>query len=302
MAALEELGLTDVFDVVLGGSAGAVTASYFISKQARFGSTVFYDDLTNKDFINVKRFFVGASILDLDYLIYYVCHEKKPLNFEALQNARQKLVVVSSSALNRRPVYFTDFKDRSDLDRQLIASEKIPIITGVPTYYRGDILFDAAVYEALPVNAALAEKATHMLVLSSQPDGGQIELHWLDRYLVSFLTGFYDREIARAYRHRDRKTNILIESLRKIDESGLWSYPGEMVLRRALYALPIFSKKSANSISLGFDQKSLRDMAMSGYRAVIDIFVEDDIERNILYNKYPPHKEFMEAEMRKHYR
>src|ERR1044071_2792696 len=44
VAALEELGFRDCFDAVYGSSAGAISGAYFIAKQARYGTTIFYDN------------------------------------------------------------------------------------------------------------------------------------------------------------------------------------------------------------------------------------------------------------------
>src|SRR5947209_1851988 len=55
VAALEQLDLLHSFDVVYGASAGAVSAAYFVAGQARYGTTIFYDDINNRRFIDLRR-------------------------------------------------------------------------------------------------------------------------------------------------------------------------------------------------------------------------------------------------------
>jgi predicted acylesterase/phospholipase RssA len=45
---LEELGLTDTFDDVVGVSVGASTAAYFLANQSARGTSLFFEELTTK--------------------------------------------------------------------------------------------------------------------------------------------------------------------------------------------------------------------------------------------------------------
>lgn len=45
LMALHELGVSEVFDVVYGASAGAINATYFLSGQ-RYGLRIYSEDLT----------------------------------------------------------------------------------------------------------------------------------------------------------------------------------------------------------------------------------------------------------------
>ncbi len=63
--ALEALKLTNVFDNVVSISAGACTAAYFLAGQAVMATLVYSDDLTNKQFIDLRRF---NKILDITFM------------------------------------------------------------------------------------------------------------------------------------------------------------------------------------------------------------------------------------------
>ena len=55
VSALEDLGLVDAFDAVYGSSAGAINAAYFLAGQARLGTTIYYEDINNAEFIDLAR-------------------------------------------------------------------------------------------------------------------------------------------------------------------------------------------------------------------------------------------------------
>ena len=78
--ALEELGYTKAFDEVYGVSAGALNAAYFLSGQAAYGTTIYYQDINNRKFINLFR---GRKIVNIDFLMDIIC-SKKPLNVKRL--------------------------------------------------------------------------------------------------------------------------------------------------------------------------------------------------------------------------
>src|SRR3989442_4926282 len=50
LMALEELGMTEVFDEVYGGSAGAVNAAYFLAGQAAYATALYYQKINSTRF------------------------------------------------------------------------------------------------------------------------------------------------------------------------------------------------------------------------------------------------------------
>ena len=77
--------------------------------------------------------------------------------------------VVASSLDRLQSVLLTDFADREDLVTCLKASANVPKIAGDPVVHRGERLVDAAVFEAVPWRAAIADGCTHVVVLCTRP-------------------------------------------------------------------------------------------------------------------------------------
>ena len=55
VSALEDLGYVHAFDAVYGASAGAINAAYFLAGQARLGTTIYHEDINNRQFIDLRR-------------------------------------------------------------------------------------------------------------------------------------------------------------------------------------------------------------------------------------------------------
>lgn len=121
---LEDLGFTDVFDYVIGGSAGAGTGAYFLAHQARMGTSIFYDDLVGNKFINPTKF---SKIIDLDYM-ENIFRTSKKLDVEAVRKSRSELHI-SVTNLRTGLAEVLSSKDESlDLPLAIKASCAVPLL------------------------------------------------------------------------------------------------------------------------------------------------------------------------------
>jgi predicted patatin/cPLA2 family phospholipase len=76
------MGFTDAFDAVYGSSAGAINAAYFLAGQARIGTTVYYEDINSRSFIDMRRAVFGRPIVDLGFLLDEVAVARKVLDVQ----------------------------------------------------------------------------------------------------------------------------------------------------------------------------------------------------------------------------
>ena len=79
------------------------------------------------------------------------------------------LQVVASCLDTLQPVILENFKSEADLKDCLRASATVPVVAGEPIKHRGSRLVDAAVFEAIPFRAAIAEGCTHIIALPTRP-------------------------------------------------------------------------------------------------------------------------------------
>lgn len=185
VTALESLGLLKVFDAVYGSSAGAFNGAFFLAGQAAFGTTIYYEDINNENFISFRRLLVGKPIASLEYIIETILPKEKILDWKAVLASPIPLNVIASSLKRLRFQVLKDFEKRESLFAALHASSKMPLVAGSPVQINGDSFLDASVFEAIPVNAALEDGCTHILALLTRPSGQLKQPHIFDREIVA---------------------------------------------------------------------------------------------------------------------
>lgn len=207
---LEALGLRDAFDVVYGSSAGACAGAYFLAGQARSGARLYYEAVNNRQFIDIFRGFQRRAIVDLDFLFDRVLGKQLPLDFDAVQRSGVEFVVLASHVDGEHgvdghveAVRLSGFQDVDDLMGALHASCRMPVVGGEPFTYRGLRYWDAAITQPVPINAALADGCTHILVLLTLPrDTRPGKIGLLDRLLLAPRVASTSPSLARMYTTR----------------------------------------------------------------------------------------------------
>lgn len=169
LCALEDLGLpADAFDAVYGCSSGATNGAYFIAGASWYPLSIYYDDLTTREFVDFRRAFTG-DILNLNYVFESVLELTKPLRYEAVLTARTPLHVAITDLDELRTVVVDEFESKADLKSALRASSWLPIAVRGATEFRGRPVVDGGVLTAHPYRLALADGCTHVLSLSTRP-------------------------------------------------------------------------------------------------------------------------------------
>lgn len=88
---LNEAGITsEVFDTIVGISAGAGAAAYYTAgpEQTRLGTSLFYEECTTPAFINFARL---RDIMSINTLMKWMGGPEKKLDEEAIRKSRAKL-------------------------------------------------------------------------------------------------------------------------------------------------------------------------------------------------------------------
>lgn len=127
--ALEKLGLTKVFDNVIGVSVGASAAAYFLARQAALGTTLFPEELTSKEFLARRRLlpFVEGSFLNVDYLQDIFTTGDKRLDQAAIQNNRSRFHIGLTNIHAAQAEYVEVTPERADdLVRLIQGSSAVP--------------------------------------------------------------------------------------------------------------------------------------------------------------------------------
>ncbi len=171
VTALDELRLQQTFDLVVGTSAGALAGAFFLAHQTRMGTSIYYEDLLGREWLDFRRLLRGSPIVALDYLLDELMVEHKSLDWDRVLCSEIPLYAIATRVRDYKPIVLGDFQSRDDLAAALRASARIPLVAGKPVPIDGEEYIDGSLKEAIPIDAAEELGATHMLVLLTRPRG-----------------------------------------------------------------------------------------------------------------------------------
>ncbi len=205
-AAIEQLGFTRVFDEVHGASAGAFNAAFLIAGQASYLTGLYQHGFGNPTFVSVRHVLRGRSLFNMDYVINEVWRTQRPLHTERILESGIELHCTATDVETAQIVDLTELRDDAEIRTAMLASARLPWLAGAPVRFRGRLLFDATLAEAVPVHVA-RRTCTDLLVLQTRPHG---TLHaglsttvgnLTDRYLVRFNEALVELRRTRSARY-----------------------------------------------------------------------------------------------------
>ncbi len=165
MIGLKKLGLSQVFDVNVGVSAGAANLAYLLSGQAELGTTIYYEEMVTRRFINLWRLW---RIADIDYVEQVMRDSRKMLDARAVRRARGEFYigVTSEDGIGE----LIDAKGSHDMVRLVKASIALPIVYNKLVEINGGRFIDGDISLSLPVAEVRKQFApTDMVLVINRP-------------------------------------------------------------------------------------------------------------------------------------
>jgi predicted patatin/cPLA2 family phospholipase len=208
---LDDAGFGDAFDVVYGGSSGAINATFFVAQQCWYPLSIYFDDLATSEFVKFSRALSGGSIINLDYVFDDVFRSAKALDYQAAIESPVSLVISVTDVDAAETVAVRDFAGTDELESILRASVHLPSAVRGVAEFGGRRLLDGALLTPLPFRLAVDDGCTHVLSLSTfriQKPSNQISP---GLYLYSLYLERIQRGLGTAYvnamrqRQRDRE-------------------------------------------------------------------------------------------------
>lgn len=165
--ALEEAGLTECFDIAYGSSSGAFIASAMIHRRGEAASRVFREDMSEPEFINIKRLWRRSPVMSLDHLFDEILTHRKPINWDEALQQRTPMQIIVTDAETLEPVAISDLTTKERWQRAFKATSAVPGFAGGAVEIDGRQYVDGSVSEPLPAMRAIRDGATHLLALVS---------------------------------------------------------------------------------------------------------------------------------------
>ena len=165
--ALDELGLVPAFDAVYGASAGAISGAWLLSRPQ--GLRGWTEPAYARAFIRRSGLLRGRPVADVRALIEELYQTTFPMDFAAVLASPVEFHPLATDAVTGQS---TDLRplcgSPAELRLALRASAALPLLAGPPVQLDGRRFDDAGLSESVPYRTALAQGATHVLVLRSR--------------------------------------------------------------------------------------------------------------------------------------
>ena len=165
--ALNQLGLVEVFDFIVGVSTGALVGAYALAglEQNTIGASLYFEEGTTRQFTDLRRF----KVFDSKYLEQVIRCEK-PLDHKAARSARSEFWVGVTNFRTGAGELINAKIASPDLIAAVVASTSFydqPKVVNGGQYVDGDLALP------LPISQVIQKFCpTHILVLANTP--GQI--------------------------------------------------------------------------------------------------------------------------------
>lgn len=170
-AALERLGLTRCFDLVVGSSAGALNGAAVLAGVARPAAAMYHGVLASRRFVNPLRLLFGRPALDVRFVLAHATADVDRDRHVRTIASPIALHCVALDVDSARPVDFSGMRTKDELWQVLLATTRMPWVGGDPVVIDGRRYIDGALTCPIPLSTALDAGATHVLVLQTRPYG-----------------------------------------------------------------------------------------------------------------------------------
>jgi predicted patatin/cPLA2 family phospholipase len=175
--ALEQLGLVDCFDDVYGTSGGALNGAWMLTREGeKWLPSWATPEYAAQRVADARRLLGGRPVVDLHHLLHHVYVNVFPMDFAAILASPVRLHPIATDAATGASTDLAPYvTDQPTLQTALRATSALPLLAGRPVRLGGQAFVDGGVTEPVPFRTALAQGATHLLVLRTRRAEQRVE-------------------------------------------------------------------------------------------------------------------------------
>jgi predicted patatin/cPLA2 family phospholipase len=256
--ALHELGLVPAFDAVYGASAGAISGAWLLSSRPT-GLRGWAEPAYAKTLIRRSALLRGRPVVDIRALIEELYQITFPMDFASVLSNPVEYHPLATDAATGESTDLRPFvTNPAELRLALRASAALPMLAGPAVEFAGRRLYDAGVSESVPYRTALAQGATHILVLRSRRD----PVTWPDGRPPSRSLRLITRTIMRRETPALRATLLARDARLAAADRQLAAY--EQASAPAASAEPLAAAPAVYSIRPAADSPQVSRLATEG--------------------------------------
>ncbi|GAC1367629.1 MAG: hypothetical protein NVSMB32_12640 [Actinomycetota bacterium] len=169
LVALSDTGCRPCFDLIVGTSAGAINAAYFLTEHGWEALSVYFQELLSPQFVSLSRLASRRPVMSLDFLVNSVLSGSRPMDWQAILASPVPLHIVVGSLNTLSPLLLSGLRSPAQLAAALRATACLPLLAGDPIPWGDDLLVDGGALDGHPARHAERLGCTHMLALSTRP-------------------------------------------------------------------------------------------------------------------------------------
>lgn len=226
MAMEKLMGGSNPFDVMYGTSSGAYAEVYLQARQTGLGTSIYYEELAGKNFIDPKNFLRGRPVVHMSAVGNAIRRGKKRLDAQRIVDSPVPIHIYAASVKDGSSYDFYPFESCEDVYTALDATGCIPYLSGQVVAYKEGVYIDGAVSDAgrVPLQKAIDDGCSDILVCLTEKDkSSNYPLPLIERWIQFRLRKRFP-ELARNYWNGHNTHRYTLDLLREA-EDGLLSYP-----------------------------------------------------------------------------
>jgi predicted patatin/cPLA2 family phospholipase len=271
VAALERLGVSQAFDLVVGSSAGAINGAALLSGVAQRASDAYCGPLASKEFVNPLRILRGKPVIDVNDVLGIIT-QRDVAGHERVISGGAALHCVAVDVDTAEAVDLHGMTTEDEVWNAILASSRMPWAGGPPVEFEGRRYLDGGMASPVPVSEAIAAGATHVLALQTRPFGiarksaSKVGDWFIERHLRGL-----NPQLVTLYRERVGEYDKLVADIEKRTREA--SGPPYVLGLRPAEGTPIVSQLERNATLLTAGAKD-------GERLVEEALGATDVSRS----------------------
>ncbi|MEV0616282.1 patatin-like phospholipase family protein [Nonomuraea sp. NPDC050404] len=228
---LHDAGMAPAFDAVYGASAGAITGAWLLSGTPEHLNG-WAEPAYAKAMIRLSNLWRRQPMVDVRNLVEHLYAEVLGMDCAAiLANPIEYHPLATDAHTGTSTDLRPYLSGPAELRLALRASAALPFLAGPPVELGGRLFYDAGLAESVPYRTALAQGATHVLVLRSRPQpwppavtaaaGMTARPSYGARLIAATALRGYPEALRHSYFGRDSRLLEDDELLARYDRTGL---------------------------------------------------------------------------------
>ncbi len=206
-----------MFPYTIGVSSGTSYGMSYVSRQKGRNLKVTEFLAQDKNYVNIKNYFLHKSILNTRTAFTDIPDKIYPFDFETFYNTPERFITVACDASNLKPHYY----EKEEMDRHgVLVQGSCALPPFVPTVtFKGKTLVDGGLGDPIPLTRSEKDGNISNLVVLTKPYDYNHHFRWDERLLAAYYS-IRNVNASGWMRMRHNNFNATFERCRKEDGKG----------------------------------------------------------------------------------